>query len=123
MQSFTFIAILLSCLGVYGLVLLVVQRKVKEIGVRKVLGATVGNILSLIYVDFVWLLFIGFLIAVPASYYFISKWLTNFTYHTSIDILTYVLSFVIVLIIVSLTISYHAMKASVANPVKSLRSE
>ncbi len=122
-ESFTFIAILISCLGVYGLVLFVVQRKVKEIGVRKVLGATIGNILGLIYVDFVWLLVIGFLIAVPASYYFISKWLTNFTYHTTIDLLTYAISFVAVLIIVSLTISYHALKASVANPVKSLRSE
>ena len=122
-QSFTFIAILISCLGVYGLVLFVVQRKVKEIGVRKVLGATVGNILRLIYSDFVILLFVGFVIAVPASYYFISKWLTNFTYHTSIDLVTYVVSFAILLIIVSLTISYHALKASVANPVKSLRSE
>lgn len=122
-QSFTFIAILISCLGVYGLVLFVVQRKVKEIGVRKVLGATVGNILRLIYSDFVLLLFVGFVIAVPASYYFISKWLTNFTYHTSIDLVTYAASFAILLVIVSLTISYHALKASVANPVKSLRSE
>jgi putative ABC transport system permease protein len=122
-QSFTFIAILISCLGVYGLVLFVVRRKVKEIGVRKVLGATVGNILTLIYTDFVWLLVIGFVIAVPVSYYFISKWLTNFTYHTSIDVLTYAVSFAIVLVIVSLTIAYHALKASVANPVNSLRSE
>ena len=122
-RSFTFIAILISCLGVYGLVLFVVQRKVKEIGVRKVLGATMGSILQLIYVDFVWLLAIGFVLAVPVSYYFIGKWLENFTFHTTIDVLTYAVSFLLVFVVVAMTISYHAVKASLANPVHSLRSE
>jgi putative ABC transport system permease protein len=122
-QSFTFIAILISCLGVYGLVLFVVQRKVKEIGVRKVLGATVGGILRLIYADFGALLIIGFVVAVPGSYYLMDKWLENFTYHTAIDVWTYVFSFIIVLVITLLTISYQAIQASLANPVDSLRSE
>ncbi len=122
-QSFTVIAILISCLGVYGLVLFVVQRKVKEIGVRKVLGASIGGILRLIYSEFLWLLLLGFMLAVPVSFYFIKKWLENFTFHTSIDLLTYTISFAIVLIVVTATISYHALKASVANPVLSLRSE
>ncbi|CAN5569038.1 ABC transporter permease [soil metagenome] len=122
-QSFTFIAILISCLGVYGLVLFVVQRKVKEIGVRKVVGASMVNILSLIYKDFVWLLLIGFLLAVPVSFYFINQWLTNFTFHTNIDLFTYVVSFLLVLVVVAFTISYHAVKAALANPVVSLRSE
>ena len=122
-QSFTFIAILISCLGVYGLVLFVVQRKVKEIGVRKVLGATVGSILKLIYTDFGVLLVIGFVIAVPGSYYLMNKWLENFTYHTVIDVWTYVFSFMIVLVITVLTVSYQAIQASLANPVNSLRSE
>ena len=122
-RSFTFIAILISCLGVYGLVLFVVQGKVKEIGVRKVLGATMGSILQLIYADFVWLLAIGFVLAVPVSYYFISKWLENFTFHTTIDVLTYAVSFLLVFVVVAMTISYHAVKASLANPVHSLRSE
>lgn len=122
-QGFTFIAILISCLGVYGLVLFVVQRKVKEIGVRKVLGATVSGILRLIYADFALLLIIGFVLAVPGSYYLMNRWLENFTYHTIIDVWTYLASFTIVVVITALTISYHAVKASMANPVNSLRTE
>jgi putative ABC transport system permease protein len=122
-ESFTFIAILISCLGVYGLVLFVVQRKVKEIGVRKVLGANVRGILRLIYADFAMLLTIGFVAAVPLSYYLISRWLENFTYHTSINVWTYLISFFIIVLITAVTISYHAIKASMANPVNSLRTE
>lgn len=122
-QVFTVIAILISCLGVYGLVLFVVQRKVKEIGVRKVLGATELNILRLICVDFLWLTIAGFLLAIPLSYYFLSNWLENFTYRTSIDPLSYLISLIIVVLVVGLTIGYKAFKASLANPVDSLRSE
>jgi putative ABC transport system permease protein len=122
-QAFAFIAILISCLGVYGLVLFVVQRKVKEIGVRKVLGATVLSILRLIYREFAWLLVIGFVVAIPLSYYLISKWLENFTYHASIDVFSYLISFTVIIIIVAATIGYQAVKASLANPVRSLRSE
>lgn len=122
-QTFTGIAILISCLGVYGLVLFTVQRKVKEIGVRKVLGANVRSILGLIYRDFAALILIGFVIAIPISYYFMTQWLTNFIYHTDINAMSYVISLAIVLIIVSLTIGYQALRAAQANPVKSLRSE
>lgn len=122
-QTFTFIAILISCLGVYGLVLFVVQRKVKEIGVRKVLGASVPGILRLIYKDFVWLLVIGFVLAIPVSYYLMNQWLMNFTYRTSIDVSTYFLSFLLVVVVVALTIGYQALRASLSNPVDSLRSE
>lgn len=122
-QSFTLIAILISCLGVYGLVLFVVQRKVKEIGVRKVLGASVGGILKLIIRDFAWLIFGGFVLAVPVSYYLIRQWLENFTFHTDIDPLTYAFSFALIGTIVGVTISYQAVKASITNPVDSLRTE
>jgi putative ABC transport system permease protein len=122
-QSFTFIAILISCLGVYGLVLFVVQCKVKEIGVRKVMGASVGNILKMICQDFAWLLVIGFVLAIPASYYLMTHWLENFIYHTNMDVVTYLISFVVVVVIVFVTISYQAVKASLANPINSLRSE
>lgn len=122
-QTFAVIAILIACLGVYGLVLFTVQRKVKEIGVRKVMGATIGNVLMLIYRDFALLILIGFALAVPVSYYLLNQWLTNFIYHTSIDAVTYGLSFLFILVIVSLTISYQAIRAAQANPVKSLRSE
>lgn len=122
-QSFTIVAILIACLGVYGLVLFVVKRKVKEIGVRKVLGATVGNILKMIYSDFAWLLVLGFVFAIPLSYFLLHTWLQNFTYHTTIDVVTYVISLLIIVLTVSLTVGYQAMKASMANPVTSLRTE
>lgn len=122
-QSFTLVAILIACLGVYGLILFVVQRKVKEIGVRKVLGASVGNILKMIYRDFAWLILIGFVLAIPLSYYLLDRWLLNFTYRTTIDFATYLISLVILIMTVTLTIGYQALKASLANPVKSLRSE
>jgi putative ABC transport system permease protein len=122
-QTFTVIGILIACLGVYGLVLFTVQRKVKEIGVRKVLGATIRGILGLIYRDFAWLIVIGFTLAVPVSYYLLEQWLTNFMYRTTIDGFTYGISFVLILLIVSLTISYHAVRAARANPVNSLRTE
>jgi putative ABC transport system permease protein len=122
-QAFAGIAILISCLGVYGLVLFTVQRKVKEIGVRKVLGATVSGILNLVYKDFALLIVIGFLIAVPVSYYFINQWLDNFVYRTTIDGYTYAISLLVILIIVSITISYQSILAAQANPVKSLRNE
>lgn len=122
-QTFAGIAILIACLGVYGLVLFTVQRKVKEIGVRKVMGATVPGILKLVYKDFAMLIVLGFIIAVPVSYYFINQWLDNFVYRTSIDVLTYCISLFIVVVIVSLTISYQSIRAARANPVDSLRVE
>lgn len=120
---FTIVAVLIACLGVYGLVLFVVQRKVKEIVVRKVLGATVPNILRLIYSDFVLLIIVGFVLAIPASYYLLNEWMKNFTYHTSIDWITYAFSLGLVLFVTFLTIGYEAVKASQTNPVNSLRSE
>ena len=122
-QSFSAIAILIASLGVYGLVLFTVQRKVKEIGVRKVLGASVRSVLALIYRDFALLVLIGFIVAVPVSYYLLKEWLSNFIYHTTIDTAMYVVSFLMVLIIVSLAIGYQVLKAAQGNPVDSLRSE
>jgi putative ABC transport system permease protein len=122
-QLFSAIAILIACLGVYGLVLFTVKRKVKEIGVRKVLGAKVGSILFLIYKDFAVLIVIGFVVAIPASYYLFDEWLQNFTYRTSVDVFTYVISLLAILIIVAGTISFQALQAARANPVSSLRSE
>lgn len=122
-QTFTFIAILISCLGVYGLVLYVVQRKVKEIGVRKVLGASVSSILTMICKDFALLIAIGFVLAIPTSWFLLNLWLQNFISHVELGVATYATSFIIVLLIVALTISYQAVKASLANPVHALRTE
>jgi len=83
----------------------------------------VPSILVLIYKDFALLLLIGFVLAIPASYYFLQHWLTNFTYRIEVGVLTYGISFLAILLIVSLTISYQALRAAQVNPVKSLRSE
>lgn len=120
-QAFALIAILISCMGVYGLVLFVVQRKVKEIGIRKVLGAGVSTILGLIYRDFILLLLIGFVMAIPLSWYFLSSWLENFTYRTTIDPLSFVVSFLLVFFVVGLTVGLKAVRASMANPAESIR--
>jgi putative ABC transport system permease protein len=118
------LAILISCLGVYGLVLFIVQRKVKEIGLRKVLGSSVADILFMIFKDFMRLLFFfGFLLAVTVSYYLLNNWLQNFTYHTNLDVVTFLISFLVLLGITLLTVSYQAIRASLANPISSLRSK
>jgi putative ABC transport system permease protein len=122
-QSFTGIAMLIACLGVYGLVLFTVQRKTKEIGVRKVLGASVGSVLKLIIKDFAILIFLGFVIAIPVSYYFINTWLDNFVYRTPISGLIYWVSLAIITLIVGLTIGYQSIRAAQTDPIKSLRME
>ncbi len=122
-ESFTFIAILIACLGVYGLVLFVVQRKVKEIGVRKVLGATVRSILTLIYRDFAWLILAAFVIATPAAWMLMDRWLENFSYRTDLSPWTFLMSLLLIVLVTSGTIAYQAIRASMANPVKSLRTE
>lgn len=103
--------------------LFVVQRKVKEIGVRKVLGASATSILNLIYKDFALLIVVAFVLATPLAWFLMDQWLENFSYHTSIDAWTFGLSLALVVVVTSLTISYQAVKASMANPMKSLRTE
>jgi len=110
-------------LGVYGLVLFTVQRKFKEIGVRKVLGANVRQILLMIYRDFALLLAIGFVLAIPLSWLLMNKWLSNFIYHTEVSPVTYIISLVLVMLVMSLTISYQAIRAALGNPVNALRTE
>lgn len=122
-QTFTGIAVLIACLGVYGLVLFTVQRKFKEIGVRKVLGASVPGILLMIYRDFALLLAVGFLLAIPLSWFLMNQWLANFIYRTSVTPATYAVSLVLVMLVMSLTISYQAIRAALGNPVNALRTE
>ena len=121
--GFTLIAILISCLGLYGLSAFVAERKVKEIGIRKVLGAQVSSIVGLLSRDFTKLVLIAFLLSVPLSYYIMSQWLQNFAYRIDIGPKFFIVAGVLALVIAWLTVSYHAIRAAVTNPVKSLRSE
>jgi putative ABC transport system permease protein len=120
---FTSIAICVACLGLFGLATFTAEQRTKEIGVRKVLGASVPNIVLLLSKDFTRLVFIAFLIATPLSYVLIGKWLENFASRISIGWEAFIIAGAGVLLIALLTVSYQSIKAALANPVKSLRNE
>lgn len=120
---FSLIAIAISCFGLFGLTIFSVERRTKEIGIRKVLGASVSNIVSLLSKDFVMLVVIGFVIAVPISWYAMNQWLTDFAYRIDIGASIFAVAGVATLLIALLTVSWQSIKAAVANPVESLRSE
>jgi putative ABC transport system permease protein len=119
----SFLAILIACLGLFGLVAFTAERRTKEIGIRKVLGASVGGIILLLSRDFVTLLLIAFVVAVPAAYFAADGWLQGFAYRTGLGVWLFAAAGLISLSIALATISYQALKAAVANPVKALRYE
>jgi len=120
---FASLAIFISCLGLFGLASFVAEQRFKEIGVRKVLGATVVNLWALLSKDFVQLVILSQLIASPLAYYFMHKWLMNYHYRTDISWWVFGITCFGALAITLLTVSYQSIKAAMANPVKSLRSE
>ncbi|MBS9461370.1 ABC transporter permease [Flagellimonas sp. 389] len=120
---FTFLAILISCLGLFGLVSYVAEQKKKEIGIRKVLGASVNSVVQLLTKDFVKLVGVAFLIASPVAYYFMQRWLEDFTYRIEIQWWVFVLAGSFALVITFLTVGFQSLKSAIANPVKSLRTE
>jgi putative ABC transport system permease protein len=120
---FNVVAILIACLGLFGLAAFSAEQRTKEIGVRKVLGASVTTIISLLSVDFLRLILLSAIIASPIAWWFMNKWLQNFAYHQTIDWTVFVYTTLIAITIGLVTIGSQAIKAAVANPVKSLRSE
>jgi ABC-type antimicrobial peptide transport system permease subunit len=120
---FAILAIFISCLGLFGLASFVAEQRTKEIGVRKVLGATVFNLWQMLSKDFVALVIISCLIAIPLAWYFLNQWLQNYEYRTSISWWVFAAAIIGAMVITLLTVSFQAIKAAIANPVKSLRSE
>ena len=120
---FAFLAIFISCLGLYGLVSFMAVQKTKEVGIRKVLGASVQNIVYLFSREFTLLIGIAFVIAAPLGYYLMQGWLSGFYYHIRIGWGVFALAMVLSLVIAWITVGYKAVKAGIANPVKNLRSE
>lgn len=120
---FAFIAIFISCLGLFGLVMFTTEQRTKEIGVRKVLGASVSSVVSLISVDFIKLILVANLIAIPGAWYLMNRWLDSFAYHVNIHWVTFAVAAISSLIVAWLTMAYQSIKAAAANPVKSLRME
>jgi putative ABC transport system permease protein len=121
--AFTFLAVMVACIGLLGLSAFIINQKTKEIGVRKVLGGSVLSIIYLLSKDILKLIGIATLIAIPASYYWGSDWLENFAYAVPINWLIFVLSGLGALIIALLTVSFQSTRAALANPVESLRDE
>lgn len=122
-KIFAGIALFISCLGLYGLVSYMAVQKTKEVGIRKVLGASVGSIVVMFSKEFTLLISIAFIIAVPVAWYFMNGWLQNFVYRIQMGIGIFLLAIVSSLVIAWLTVGYRAVKAALANPVKSLRTE
>jgi len=121
--SFSILAILIACLGLFGLATFLVEQKTKEIGIRKVLGASTASILFMLSKEFLKWIIIANIVAVPAAYYFMSKWLNDFAYRINISWWIFVFAGIIALLIALATISLKALNAASANPVKSLRYE
>ncbi|MEA5402326.1 ABC transporter permease [Arcicella sp. DC2W] len=120
---FAILAIFISCLGLFGLASFVAEQRTKEIGIRKILGATVFNLWQLLSKDFVVLVLLAFLIATPISYYFMNNWIQNYTYHTDITWWIFALTGIGALLITLITVSFQSIKSALMNPVKSLRTE
>ncbi|MCB0687884.1 MAG: ABC transporter permease [Saprospiraceae bacterium] len=122
-QIFTTLAIFIACLGLLALAAFTAERRTKEIGVRKILGASLGNIVTLLSKDFLKLVIIAILIASPLAWYAMSSWLNNFAYRIPIGIGIFILAASLALIIAFLTVSFQSVRAGLRNPMKSLRTE
>ena len=122
-KLFAGIAIFLSCLGLYGLASFMAVQRIKEVGIRKVLGATIGNIVYLFSREFVLLIGIAFVIAAPLAWYFVHQWVQNYVYRIPISGWVFILGGIGALLVALVTVSFQAIKAGRNNPATSLRSE
>ena len=122
-RLFALLTILISCLGLLGLAAYTAERRTKEIGIRKVLGATVTNVITLLSKDFLRLVAISSVVAFPLAWWLMHNWLQDFAYRINISWWVFVIAGGLAVVIALLTVSFQAIKAAVANPVKSLRTE
>jgi putative ABC transport system permease protein len=122
-RSFTVLAVIIACLGLFALASFTAERRTKEIGIRKVLGSSIGNLVVLQSSEFTKWVLIANLIAWPAAWYIMLKWLQNFFYHTNLQVWIFILAGVLTFVTAFITVSYQAIKVAVSNPVKALRYE
>jgi putative ABC transport system permease protein len=123
MRAFTGLTILIACLGLFGLATFMAFQRTKEIGIRKVLGASVEGIVHLLAKDFIKLVIISIVVAAPVGWWLMNKWLQNFTYRVDMGWWVFAIAGILAIVIAMATVGLHAVKAALANPVKSLRSE
>jgi putative ABC transport system permease protein len=122
-MAFSILAIFIACLGLFGLATYMAEQRMKEIGVRKVLGASVSNIASMLSKDFMKLVLVSSVIAFPIAWYAMHTWLMDFAFRVSISWWVFVASALAALLIALFTVSFQSIKAAVSNPVNSLRNE
>jgi putative ABC transport system permease protein len=120
---FASLAIFIGCLGLFSLAAFTAEQKTKEIGIRKVLGSSVFGIVYMLSGEFLKLILVSFIIAVPISYYFMNQWLMDFVYRTKMSVSVFLTAGFIALLITIITVSYQAFKAATANPVDAIRNE
>jgi putative ABC transport system permease protein len=120
---FATLAITIACIGLFALTAFTAEQRTKEIGIRKVLGASVPGIVVLLSKEFGKLIFVSFVIALPVAWYGVTWWLTGYSYKTNIGVWVYVMAGVIIAVIAIATMSFQSIRAALANPVNSLRSE
>jgi putative ABC transport system permease protein len=120
---FTGLAIFITCLGLFGVSLFVIQTRVKEIGIRKVMGASVGTVVFLIAREFLVLIVISTIIALPITLFFINGWLQNYAYRVAMDAAVVLYTLLAAVVVVAVAIGYQALKVAIANPVEALRYE
>jgi ABC-type antimicrobial peptide transport system permease subunit len=122
-RLFALLTILISCLGLFGLAAYTAERRTKEIGIRTVVGATVTNVIALLSKDFLRLVALASLVAFPLAWWIMNKWLEDFAYRINISWWVFVIAGGLAVVIALFTVSFQAIKAAIANPVKSLRTE
>jgi ABC-type antimicrobial peptide transport system permease subunit len=122
-KIFAAIAIFLSCLGLYGLASFMAVQRIKEVGIRKVLGASVQNVVMLFSKEFIALIAVAFIVASAVAYYFMNQWLQAYTYRIGLSWWIFLSAGLLSLFIALITVSSQAIKAAIANPIKSLRTE
>ncbi|MES1221061.1 MAG: FtsX-like permease family protein, partial [Bacteroidota bacterium] len=122
-RYFAGIAVIICCLGLFGLAAFTAQKRQKEIGIRKVVGASVSNVAILLSTDFLKLVLVALLIAIPVSWWVANEWLQSFAYRVNLGAGVFLVTALSVIIITLITISFQTIKAALANPVKSLRTE
>jgi putative ABC transport system permease protein len=121
--TFAVLAILIACLGLFGLVTYAAERRIKEIGIRKVLGATISNIITMLSKDFLLLVVIAAIISFPVAWWVMHKWLQDFAYRINISWWVFIIAGLVAAAIAFITVSFQAVRAAMANPVKNLRTE
>ena len=122
-KSFAFLAIFISCLGLLGLAMFTAEQRTKEIGIRKVLGASITSVFTLLSREFIFLVSIAFMIASPLAWWLMNNWLQDFAYRIDVSWWIFLVAGLLALVIALITVSFQAIKAALANPVKSLRTE